>query len=490
MDLLSRFFKSKTKKPGSLSSGGTYDVTTKTYTDPMGNKMSTDIKSAQKAGAVMTFGGGGGRSYVGGGTYDVTTHTYTDLFGNKMSMDIESAQKAGATFISSLESQLRSKAEAEAEAKAKAEAEAKRLEQQRIEQQTQAEQQRIERLQMAYAKQRFGEVSPIRREGTLVGFLTPEGRVNLSQTSKQFMAGQVTTKELPPKRKRDAFGFVKPKSSLGFPIREVKDTGGAIFKVEEVSKPIKREGKIVGYDTGFMSISRKDASQVALVLGSSKVQPSSFMGSIGKFIFSPPKKSFVVSKNISNSPEAILENVKFITTKPFTIVSEQFGVASGEIKKTKFKGSQVLGDVVGAGSFLVPKTPGGVALTFGGLKLLSVSPTFVRIGAGATFSYLGGKTALNPSLPHSQRIAGGIIGTLGFSGATMESLPFIRGVKVQTLGRLKGEFRPTRLQAEGFRAVKGISIKDFKFDIGLIEAGSPNKFVSGVPKSSPLRRGG
>jgi len=200
MDLLSRFFKSKTKKPGSLSSGGTYDVTTKTYTDPMGNKMSTDIKSAQKAGAVMTFGGGGGRSYVGGGTYDVTTHTYTDLFGNKMSMDIESAQKAGATFISSLESQLRSKAEAEAEAKAKAEAEAKRLEQQRIEQQTQAEQQRIERLQMAYAKQRFGEVSPIRREGTLVGFLTPEGRVNLSQTSKQFMAGQVTTKELPPKK--------------------------------------------------------------------------------------------------------------------------------------------------------------------------------------------------------------------------------------------------------------------------------------------------
>jgi len=90
-------YSSSSSSGGSSSSSnifnpkGTYNVSTRTYTDPSGNKMSMNLSNALKSGATIVSSGGRSKGNVGGGgsggsRYDSSTKTYTDKSGNKYSM--------------------------------------------------------------------------------------------------------------------------------------------------------------------------------------------------------------------------------------------------------------------------------------------------------------------------------------------------------------------------------------------------------------------
>jgi len=91
----------------------------------------------------------------------------------------------------------------------------------------------------------------------------------------------------------------------------------------------------------------------------------------------------------------------------------------------------------------IPTTPGGVLIAGGTAATLTLSPPAVKIIADVTFGYLGTKQALDTSLPTEERIAGGIVGGLGFTGATFESLPFIKA----GFSRLSTKFRPVKTES-------------------------------------------
>jgi len=99
---------------------------------------------------------------------------------------------------------------------------------------------------------------------------------------------------------------------------------------------------------------------------------------------------------------------------------------------------------------LIPRTVGG-AVIFGAIPTaLRLSPKIVRIGAGATFGVLGGKTALDPTALLPERIVGGGIAILGLGGATIEALPFIKG----GIARFDPRTRLPKTQPEGFKGIE------------------------------------
>ena len=106
--------KPTSKKSIKKSSGGTYYAGSGTYVSSSGQGMSTkNIPSGAKVvftrdPSLKKSGGGSTRRPSGGGhrilpakgaTYDISSGTYTDVSGNKMSMSLENAQKKGATIL-------------------------------------------------------------------------------------------------------------------------------------------------------------------------------------------------------------------------------------------------------------------------------------------------------------------------------------------------------------------------------------------------------
>ena len=156
-----------------------------------------------------------------------------------------------------------------------------------------------------------------------------------------------------------------------------------------------------------------------------------------------------------------------------------------------------LSTIIGGGAGLIPETPLGTAFIFGGLKALSLAPTIIRTGAGITFGVLGTKTALDPTLTGEERVTGGIIGGLGFLGASSEILPFGQGF----LARFSPKFRSikteeviigdTKFEAEFIKDIPVPKTDEF-LDIGLIKEGVDLKFsAKDFPSGgSALGRGG
>jgi len=134
---------------------------------------------------------------------------------------------------------------------------------------------------------------------------------------------------------------------------------------------------------------------------------------------------------------------------------------------------------------LLPTTPAGVTLTVAGVGLYGKLPQIARIGAGTTLAVFEGKKVFDPSLPTEKRIAGGLVGGLGATGAVFEGLPFARGV----IARFSPKYAPIKTAPEGFKA-----IKTKEFDVGLILEKAPLK--AGItkdvklPRTSPLVKGG
>ncbi len=103
---------------------------------------------------------------------------------------------------------------------------------------------------------------------------------------------------------------------------------------------------------------------------------------------------------------------------------------------------------------LIPTTPGEVAITGGAAALFPALPKVIQIGAGAVVTGIQAPKVFDSSLTIEQRTASGIIGTVAAIGTVAEVMPFARGLKAQTIGRIKGEFAPTKVQPEGFKAIQ------------------------------------
>ena len=123
------------------------------------------------------------------------------------------------------------------------------------------------------------------------------------------------------------------------------------------------------------------------------------------------------------------------------------------------------------------------------LRYFPKLPKAVQIPATGVITGLGVRGALDVSRTKEERIASGIIGIGAGVGTAVQVAPYARGLKAQTIGRLTGQYKPTKVQLEGFKAIQ---LKETR--IGLIPEKAPLKI--GITKDiklsdiSPLKRGG
>jgi len=140
------------------------------------------------------------------------------------------------------------------------------------------------------------------------------------------------------------------------------------------------------------------------------------------------------------------------------------------------------GKVVGE---FIPTTPGELIILGATAATVPALPKVARIGTGVVVTASQTERALDPSLPAEKRIAAGIIGVGVGTGTAFELAPYVKGQLV----KLSPKYKAVKVQEAGFEAV---AITDEP--IGLIQPGSPAKtgVTKGVklPKTSPLKRGG
>ena len=101
-------------------------------------------------------------------------------------------------------------------------------------------------------------------------------------------------------------------------------------------------------------------------------------------------------------------------------------------------------------SVFLPKTPGGIAITGGTMAVFPFLPKIGRQVGTLLFGVAGTRTALDTSLTIEERIAGGIVGGLGFAGAGFEAVPFIRGARA----KFSPDFFKVAKQPKGFEAIE------------------------------------
>ncbi|KKL71585.1 hypothetical protein LCGC14_2093450 [marine sediment metagenome] len=155
------------------------------------------------------------------------------------------------------------------------------------------------------------------------------------------------------------------------------------------------------------------------------------------------------------------------------IVGKQPPIDLGRVKP-----SQVVAE-------FIPRTTAEVVL----LRFFPKLPKIVRVGVTGIVTGVGIAGAADVSRTKEERIASGIIGVGAGFGTVAQFAPYVRGLKAQTIGRVTGKFKPTKVQPEGFKAVQ---LKETR--IGLIPEKAPLK--TGLTKEvklpivSPLKRGG
>ena len=173
--------------------------------------------------------------------------------------------------------------------------------------------------------------------------------------------------------------------------------------------------------------------------------------------------------------------------------SKTRGVPSpGDFAKTTIKGSRTgIGIGLGATAELVPTTTKQIALAGIGIKAFVSAPVLLRVPTSAVISGVSGAKVFDKEYTIEQKVASGFVSVLAGTGAVIESVPFVRGVSAQTIGRVTGKFRPIKKIPEGAMAIRSVPNVG---DIGIIPPKSPAK--TGVttkvilPKTSPLKRGG
>lgn len=179
--------------------------------------------------------------------------------------------------------------------------------------------------------------------------------------------------------------------------------------------------------------------------------------------------------------------IPIFTTGPGTIggpTIQQVKTVPGQ--KLKEKGFTKTGIAVGGISGLVPETPGGLAVLTASAAIFPSLPKLARIGISGGIAAVEIPKAFDPSRTPEERVTSGIVGGLAGTGTLVETVSLVRGGIAQTAGRLKGTFKPVRVQPEGFRAIEGV---EGISRIGLIEKGSGAGSKVRLPKSSALRSG-
>lgn len=218
-----------------------------------------------------------------------------------------------------------------------------------------------------------------------------------------------------------------------------------------------QEGKTYTAPTNLPNISQpvptsvqqriSSVSQTGLATPTSIQQKQSFLQTAGSYLYGEKGKQFV---GISLPSYYGLN----LNAKP-TYTFQQI--------KTKLQSTNLFGKTVAE---FIPTTPLGVAsfaaIPYGFSKL----PSVLRIGGGLTFGYLGTKTALTPTLKPEQRIAGGIIGGLGFTGAAIETYPYVSGFR-----KVTNPIKTTEILGKDVSVIKGIKGTKGKYDIALIPSG-------------------
>jgi len=139
--------------------------------------------------------------------------------------------------------------------------------------------------------------------------------------------------------------------------------------------------------------------------------------------------------------------------------------------------SQFTGFGVRVGAELIPTTPGEVGITGGLIAASLFAPPIIGTAISLGVTGLGVRTVFDPSLTAEQRVAGGLVGTLGATGVIAGVTPFFRGVGASGV----------RTAPEGFEVLPGIRGVG---DIGLIQPGRGTVGSVDLPPSSPLVRGG
>lgn len=278
---------------------------------------------------------------------------------------------------------------------------------------------------------------------------------------------------------------------------------------------------------------------------------SKFVKGTASFFLTKPEKNIqgtIASVDISSPKKAgksFVDVSKSVLAQPFVSVKNMFGEAKAEslqIESTKtYKGISRIqtgfgSSALGIGTFgvkpsepiVTPSVVFGVGEkiipdTVGGAVLVSQIPYFakpVRAGFGAGITALETRNILSGKTTLQEKKESVLLGGLAGTGTFFETLPYIRGVKYRTVNRLKGEYKPVRVQEEGFKAVEGRRIDVIKLEkytgqgrklssveverlpikvsrneeIGLIPKGSPLKSGETIdvqlPSTSPLKRGG
>jgi hypothetical protein len=157
------------------------------------------------------------------------------------------------------------------------------------------------------------------------------------------------------------------------------------------------------------------------------------------------------------------------------------------------KGSKALGTIGGGSALLIPETPAESGLLFGGIKLFTITPKLIRGTASAGFGIVGTKGALDKSSSGEERVASGIVGGLGITGAASEFGPFIKGQAVKILPTFRGvKAETTKVGNKEFeiKAIKGVKSGEESFDIRLIPEGGGFKPSGIKPGEGAVIRGG
>ncbi len=214
-----------------------------------------------------------------------------------------------------------------------------------------------------------------------------------------------------------------------------------------------------------------------------------------------------IRKEIQDLEEELLKSQKF---KLFEKITQPSVLGFGDIGLKGF-GERRITTTIGAIGDIIPTTPAEVFVLsqiprlpklVRGFGALGISGFKIREGIKgakgfritATSGFALEKIIREEGITAEEQIAKVrktfLVGGLAGAGAFIELAPFVRGISAKTLGRIKGKFKPVRIQEEGFRAIERV---DKIERIALIEEGDiiakGKTFKITLPKTSPLRSG-